>query len=162
LLFRFAKAMKMVQPMNLLISTIAASVLSLFWSMCILFMFMLVSAILVSQTLQQFIDVDTNDMDMRLWCEHYYGDVMKALWTMFLITMSGGWPNWVSPLVHEISVVYALYFGAYVTLVAGWGKTATAYMGIAENEPGSPGVRPEPALVFKGSTHPPTNSTRHC
>ena len=115
--FRFAKALKMVQPLRILLRTISSSVLSLFWSMCILFMFMLVSAILASQTVQQYIQDESNDMDMRLWCEHHYGDVVKALWTMFLITMSGGWPTWVNPLVYEISVMYSLLFGAYVTLV---------------------------------------------
>merc|ERR1719253_783301 len=56
-------------------------------------------------------------MKMRLWCEHHYGNAMKALWTMFMITMSGGWPAWVSPLVHEVSIGYAFLFGTYVTLV---------------------------------------------
>ena len=105
--FRFAKALKMIEPLRILLKTITASVSSLVWSMCILFLFMVVAAIIATQMLQGYIQDEANDMKMRLWCEHHYGNAMKALWTMFMITMSGGWPGWVSPLVHEVSLGYS-------------------------------------------------------
>jgi len=111
---RFIRAMKLCSPLRILIRTIASSFMSLVWSMVILMVMMLMSGLFICQTLQEYI-VDTSaPWEHRVWVEKNYGNAAKALWTMFEITFSGGWPTWVSPLVEYVSVWYAVFFAAYV------------------------------------------------
>ena len=112
---RFVRAMKLCSCLRVLIQTIMSSVMSLVWSMIILFVFMLMAAIFTCQTLQGFLIDESNNFHDRLWVEERYGSAAKALWTMFEITFSGGWPNWVTPLVTKVSIWYAFFFAFYVT-----------------------------------------------
>ena len=64
-----------------------------------------------------YITDETKDYDMRQWVNHNYGDGWKAMWTMFLVTFSGGWPQWCDPLVQKVHVGWAIFFAAYITFV---------------------------------------------
>lgn len=55
--------------------------------------------------------------ETREWVFMWYGTGARALWTLFLVTFSGGWPSYVQPLVTEVSWVYALAFAIYVWVV---------------------------------------------
>jgi len=111
---RFIRAMKLCHPLRVLIKTIASSLASLFWSMVILCAFMMMAAIFTCQTLQDFLTDETADLETRHWVERKYGSAAKALWTMFEITFSGGWPNMVTPLMENVSVWYGVFFALYV------------------------------------------------
>lgn len=114
---RFARAFQVCHQLRVLVRTISASFMSLFWSMIILFFFMLVSALFLCQSLQEFVRDASQDEEDRRWVESTYGSAAKALWTFFQITFSGGWPAWVHPLVEKVGVHYAMFFAVYVAVV---------------------------------------------
>jgi len=45
------------------------------------------------------------------------GTAMRSLYTMFEITFSGGWPQYASPIIHDISWLYSIFFVGYVYFV---------------------------------------------
>mmetsp|Transcript_29060 Transcript_29060/g.73815 ORF Transcript_29060/g.73815 Transcript_29060/m.73815 type:complete len:606 (+) Transcript_29060:99-1916(+) len=111
---RFIRAMQLCHQLRVLVRTILSSFVSLLWSMFVLCAFMLMAALFVCQSLQEFISDDSQTMEHRLWCNTNYGTASKALWTMFEITFSGGWPTWVRPLIEDVSPWYAGFFALYV------------------------------------------------
>lgn len=52
-----------------------------------------------------------------MWMFDYYGSAWKAVYSMFELTHSGGWPNYARPVVEKVSIWYAWFFMSYVTLV---------------------------------------------
>merc|ERR1712187_1011500 len=103
--------MKLFRQLRVLVRTIASSFMSLFWSMLILCILMLISALFLTQTLHTFIIDDSEDLDLRLWVYNMYGTPGKSLYTMFEVTLSGCWPNYARPLIEQVSVSYAIFFG---------------------------------------------------
>jgi len=103
--------------LRILWNTIAASVEPFIYSMTIMFVFMVMLAILLAQTLQHFSLDESNNMAHRQWVYKHYGDGLKSIWTVFELTFSGCWPTYVRPLVEHVSAVYAPIFAVYVTVV---------------------------------------------
>jgi len=87
------------------------------WSMFVLAGFQLMASLLLCQLLQEYIENDENDIEVRLWAYRYYGTSFRALYTMFEMTMSGCWPTYVRPIVEQVSVFYAIFFVLYISLV---------------------------------------------
>ena len=54
---------------------------------------------------------------LLLWVNRKYGTGSKALYTVFEITFSGCWPNYVSPVVMDASPWFAAFFIVYITFV---------------------------------------------
>jgi len=113
---RIVRALHFCHQLRVLIRTIMSSFMSLIWSMAVLFAFMLMGALFLCQTLQDYIMDTTNDLslEIREWCNNNYGTASKALWTMFEITFSGGWPNYTRTIIEEVSPWYAAFFACYV------------------------------------------------
>jgi len=111
---RFVRAMQLCSPLRVLIRTILSSFASLFWSMVILGAFMLMSALFLCQTLQDYIRDPTQDIEQRRWVNQHYGSATKAVWTMFEITFSGGWPNYTRRIIDHVSPLYSVFFFIYV------------------------------------------------
>jgi len=115
--FRVIRVLELFHTLRVLISTIASSFFCLFWSMIILFILQIVAALLLCQSLQEYILDESGDNNMRLWVNNYYGSSSKALYTMFEFTFSGCWPNYARPIVEEVHFAYAFLFILYVTAV---------------------------------------------
>jgi len=120
-IIRVVRAVRVIRTLHLftslrvLINTIALSSQSLFWSMLILFLFMLMFALFMCQMLSAFLlDERNTDYGMKQWVFRYYGSSFRALWTVFEITFSGGWPNYARPLVENVDAYYAVFFAAYI------------------------------------------------
>jgi hypothetical protein len=111
---RFVRAMQLCSPLRVLIRTILSSFASLFWSMVILGAFMLMSALFLCQTLQDYIRDQTQDIEQRRWVNQHYGSATKAVWTMFEITFSGGWPGFTRRIIEHVSPWYSIFFFLYV------------------------------------------------
>lgn len=120
---RVARALRVIRTMGLfrqlrvLLNTIAMSFMSLFWSMLILFIFMLMFSLFLCQMLQSFIVDPNEEPKMREWVFRHYGTSFRALYTVFEVTFSGGWPNYARPLIEEVASTYAIFFVLYVTAV---------------------------------------------
>jgi len=115
--FRVVRTVSHFQHLRILWNTIAGSVASFLYSMAIMFVFMLMLAILLAQTLHGFILNEKNDLSTRQMANRYFGDGLKSLWTVFELTFSGCWPAYVRPLVEDVHWMYAPLFALYVSSV---------------------------------------------
>jgi len=112
---RVIRTLSLFRSLRVLVNTIALSLQSLFWSMLILFLFMLIFSLFMCQILSAFILDESNaDHEMKQWAFRYYGSSFRALWTVFEVTFSGGWPNYARPLVENVDAYYAVFFAAYI------------------------------------------------
>jgi len=122
-LAKFARTLRIVRTMSvfskfrILLSTVAYSMGSFFWSMVLLFLLMLMAAIFLCQVLHDFVIDKEADFATRTWVNDRFGSGNKALYTLFEITFSGGWPTYISTLVTEVNPFYAVFVFFYVTLV---------------------------------------------
>ncbi|CAE7676036.1 Scn11a [Symbiodinium pilosum] len=114
---RVMRVMILFRPLRVLASTFLASIGALFWSMILLMVLKFIGALLLAQSLHSFILDETEDMIDRVWMFDYYGSAWKAVYSMFELTHSGGWPNYARPVVEKVSMWYAFFFMSYVTLV---------------------------------------------
>lgn len=88
---------------------------ALFWSVLLLVVLQLTCALILSQSLHSFLMDETQDLEAQIWVDRHYGDFLKAMYTMFEITYSGGWPNYARPVIEKVSGFYAIIFLFYVT-----------------------------------------------
>uniref|UniRef100_A0A7S2K6X9 EF-hand domain-containing protein n=1 Tax=Zooxanthella nutricula TaxID=1333877 RepID=A0A7S2K6X9_9DINO len=122
-LFRAARMLRVFRvstafaQLRVLIKTLTSSVMAFAWSMVILFLFLYAFALCINQFLCNELQNPKLSRDMHLWIYRHYGSASRAIWTMFEVTFSGGWPAKVRPLVEEVSGWYAVPFSAYISLV---------------------------------------------
>jgi len=115
--FKVVRTMKLFESLRVLVATILYSISSMFWAMTVMFILMLTCSIFLCQALHESIVNESLDLDVRLWINKKYGTGSKALYTLFEMTFSGCWPNFVSPVVMDVSPWYAVFFIVYVTFV---------------------------------------------
>eukprot|EP00408_Alexandrium_pacificum_P037572 CAMPEP_0171289390 /NCGR_PEP_ID=MMETSP0790-20130122/70579_1 /TAXON_ID=2925 /ORGANISM="Alexandrium catenella, Strain OF101" /LENGTH=531 /DNA_ID=CAMNT_0011759015 /DNA_START=90 /DNA_END=1685 /DNA_ORIENTATION=- len=114
---RVIRTMSLFSRLRVLLNTIAMSFMSLFWSMLILFISMLMFSLFLCQGLQAFVAEPTNDPTTRDWVHRYYGSSSRALLTVFEVTFSGGWPHYARPLIEDVSGYWSIPFVMYITAV---------------------------------------------
>merc|ERR1712032_725546 len=114
---RVLRVFKFFSVLRVLISSIVRGMGSLFWSMCVLFLLILLAGVLMSQFLADYILDEKNPFSTREWVFNHYGGSARATLTMFEATMSGCWPNYSRRLIEEVSVLYAVFFAAYIFAV---------------------------------------------
>jgi len=114
---RLARTMRLFRQLHVLVGTVLSSFMALIWSMVLLGICMIISAIFLCQALRPFVLDEDEDEDARKWVYEHYGTSFKSLYTMFEVTFSGGWPNYARPLVEHVSWWYRLYFLFYVSTV---------------------------------------------
>jgi len=114
---RIVKTLSIFLPLRVLVGTCVASLGAFFWSLILLLVLKITFALIVSQALQSWILDETQDMSARLQIHAMYGSFLKATYTMFEITYSGGWPTLVRPVLDLVDPMYAAAFLPYVTLV---------------------------------------------
>eukprot|EP00930_Biecheleria_cincta_P094926 TRINITY_DN8664_c0_g1_i1.p1 TRINITY_DN8664_c0_g1~~TRINITY_DN8664_c0_g1_i1.p1 ORF type:complete len:596 (-),score=97.56 TRINITY_DN8664_c0_g1_i1:90-1877(-) len=115
-ILRVVRTMKLFKTLRVLVHTVASSFLALFWSMVLLFIFMFMSSIFLCQSLTSYIKENKDKVDDGnvLWVYRKYGTSLRALYTMFEVTFSGGWPNYAWNLVEHVSYWYAVFYVIYV------------------------------------------------
>ena len=114
---RIVKTFAAFRQLRILVASCIASIGALVWSMVLLLLLKLSFALLISESLQGFIQDETADLDARKELFYLYGSFSRALYTMYEITYSGGWFVRVRPAVDKVSGWYAVPFLAYITLV---------------------------------------------
>jgi len=115
--FKVIRVMKAFSKLRILLRTVAASFMALFWSMVLLTILNFGGAIFLCQLLQPTIADGDLDFELRLWVFQYYGTAGRALWTMFEFTHSGGWPNYARRIIEEVHWSYAIFYALYVSMV---------------------------------------------
>mmetsp|Transcript_81813 Transcript_81813/g.249985 ORF Transcript_81813/g.249985 Transcript_81813/m.249985 type:complete len:634 (-) Transcript_81813:271-2172(-) len=103
--------------LRVLLGTVACSLGCLLWSMVLMFLLMYGASLCLCQSLLGTIGEEGLDPELVAWLYKHYGTSSRAMWTMFELTFSGGWPNYVRRLVEEVHMGYAFFFAIYVTVV---------------------------------------------
>eukprot|EP00928_Gymnodinium_smaydae_P035832 TRINITY_DN25142_c0_g1_i1.p1 TRINITY_DN25142_c0_g1~~TRINITY_DN25142_c0_g1_i1.p1 ORF type:complete len:575 (-),score=50.42 TRINITY_DN25142_c0_g1_i1:165-1835(-) len=114
---RIIKAVMLFYELRVLLRTIYSCTRSLATCVALLFVMMLLPGILISQLVQDVTGNSSHDLDLRRSIHHLYGNALASTYTFFQITMSGCWPNFVSPLVDRVSSWYLVFFLPYITFV---------------------------------------------
>eukprot|EP00419_Tripos_fusus_P048442 CAMPEP_0172838994 /NCGR_PEP_ID=MMETSP1075-20121228/28255_1 /TAXON_ID=2916 /ORGANISM="Ceratium fusus, Strain PA161109" /LENGTH=601 /DNA_ID=CAMNT_0013682581 /DNA_START=15 /DNA_END=1816 /DNA_ORIENTATION=+ len=115
--FRIIRAVGNFHQLRIMLNTIVSSFMAVLWSMLLMLILHLILAMLLCQTLHDYIVDDSHPMEHREWMNRMYGSGLKSLWTVFQMTFSGCWPNWVGPVVDYASPWYASLFCFYVICV---------------------------------------------
>eukprot|EP00405_Crypthecodinium_cohnii_P058262 CAMPEP_0206621040 /NCGR_PEP_ID=MMETSP0325_2-20121206/61997_1 /ASSEMBLY_ACC=CAM_ASM_000347 /TAXON_ID=2866 /ORGANISM="Crypthecodinium cohnii, Strain Seligo" /LENGTH=300 /DNA_ID=CAMNT_0054144145 /DNA_START=479 /DNA_END=1381 /DNA_ORIENTATION=- len=114
---RVARTVKLFSKLTLLVNTVAASFMALTWSIILLGIVMLMAALFLCQALSSSLSDEAIALETRVWIYEYYGTSSRAFYTVFELTFSGGWPNYVRTLVEEVSTGYACFFIFYIISV---------------------------------------------
>lgn len=111
---KVARMMSLFGELRVLVTTVLSCFRALLWSMVLLGMIMTMSGMFMCQFLSEFVRDESNDYNHRMWVWRYYGSSFRAIYTMFEITLSGCWPNYVRPILDHVSPWYAVFFILYV------------------------------------------------
>mmetsp|Transcript_102801 Transcript_102801/g.257912 ORF Transcript_102801/g.257912 Transcript_102801/m.257912 type:complete len:604 (+) Transcript_102801:60-1871(+) len=114
---RVLQGLKMFMALRVLVMTIAASFMALFWSILLLILIMMMAALLLCQLLNSSIDDPGIEDEWRGWIYTRYGTSLRSLYTVFEFTFSGSWPNYSRPLVENVHPLYAVFFFVYIVAV---------------------------------------------
>ena len=114
---RVIKSLSIFRQLRHLVGTCIASIGALFWSIVLLMLCQLTFSLMICQALQPFILNDQADFETRKVMNNWYGSFFKAMYTVFEITLSGGWPLLVRPVVEDVASWYAALFLPYIAVV---------------------------------------------
>lgn len=111
---RFAEVFS---KLRVLVMTVTLSFGALFWSMVLLSAVMLLAALFLCQALNATMLESGVDQATKSWIFRFYGTPSRAIWTVFELTFSGGWPSYARPMVEDVSAAYAVFFFIYISSV---------------------------------------------
>lgn len=111
---RVARLMSLFGELRILVTTVYGCFRALFWSMVLLSMIMTMSGMFMCRLLQSFVLDESRDYSHRVWVWRYYGSSFRAIYTMFEVTLAGCWPQYVRPVLDNVSPWYAIFFMSYV------------------------------------------------
>jgi len=116
-LLRLFESAKLFISLRVLIQTVAASFLALFWSIVLLGIVMLMAALFLCSSLHDVMHDRAIDWETRKWLNRMYGTSARSFYTVFELTFSGGWPNYARPLVEDVSPWFAAFFIVYIVTI---------------------------------------------
>eukprot|EP00812_Abedinium_dasypus_P013263 NODE_676_length_1411_cov_340.638643.p1 GENE.NODE_676_length_1411_cov_340.638643~~NODE_676_length_1411_cov_340.638643.p1 ORF type:complete len:413 (+),score=153.89 NODE_676_length_1411_cov_340.638643:3-1241(+) len=111
-LLRLVRFLKIFGPIHLILRSIQASVLVLFWSLMLLVLVISIIAMAMSQTLTSFIRDDAQDMSARMDVYEGWGSFTRAVISIFEVTLANwGPPCWL--LTNHVNENWFLFFLIY-------------------------------------------------
>jgi len=111
------KAATVFRELRILIKTLINSMMSLVWSVILLFFIMLSGGIFLAQVTAGVIADESKEVELRRWVFEHYGSGSRSFYTLFEATLSGGWPTYARRLIMEVSAWYAGFWLLYVIVV---------------------------------------------
>mmetsp|Transcript_89007 Transcript_89007/g.223958 ORF Transcript_89007/g.223958 Transcript_89007/m.223958 type:complete len:533 (+) Transcript_89007:92-1690(+) len=116
---RVLDTLRFCMPLRVMFNAIAASFVALFWSMMLLLVVMIMAALFLCQSVQGAIREEPGVISPQTqeWIFLKYGTPIRAVWSVFEFTFSGGWPGYADTLVEDVSNLYALFFFVYIISV---------------------------------------------
>jgi len=114
---RVLQAIRLLDPLRVLVNTVFASFISLFWSIALLTIVMLLAALFMAQSLIGTLEDQDVDAAVLEWVYMMYGTTGRSFNTLFELTFSGGWPNYTSTIVHHVNWWYGVFFFIYIIAV---------------------------------------------
>ncbi|CAJ1370802.1 unnamed protein product [Effrenium voratum] len=114
---RVLRALRLCPGLQLLLKACQSFLRSLFWSMALLLVFLLTTALVLAHSLKEFIADERADFDDRVWVWNHYGTAARACYSLFEITFAGSWPVVTRPVVEKVSPGFAIIFVVYITII---------------------------------------------
>mmetsp|Transcript_136493 Transcript_136493/g.265505 ORF Transcript_136493/g.265505 Transcript_136493/m.265505 type:complete len:629 (-) Transcript_136493:314-2200(-) len=114
---RIVRVLTFFHGLRVLVATAIHSLASLFWSLVVMAILMLLGTTFLCLMLHDFVIDEGADLATRIWVNHMFGSGDRALYTVFEMTFSGCWPNFASRVVKEVNALYAAFFAVYVSFV---------------------------------------------
>lgn len=114
---RIVRTVRLFRGLRVLVKACTSFLPSLCWSMTLLGMFMVMCGLILGNLLQEFILDDNEDYDVRKWVWMHYGTAYRSIYTMFELTLAGSWPNYVRPVLENVSHGYVVFFVLYIVIV---------------------------------------------
>mmetsp|Transcript_32832 Transcript_32832/g.83062 ORF Transcript_32832/g.83062 Transcript_32832/m.83062 type:complete len:748 (+) Transcript_32832:108-2351(+) len=115
--FRISRFLDGISQLRLLLATVIASFHSLFWSMMLLVLTLLMASLIMNQLVVFSMQASPLDAKTLEWTYRYYGTPAKSFYTFFELTFSGGWPNYARKLVEDVNPLFALFWAVYVSCI---------------------------------------------
>lgn len=114
---KVVRVLKVFSKLRVLVSTVAMSVLALFWSMFLLLLLIFISALFLCQVLQPAIlNGDLNETT-RVWLYEFYGTPPRAFWTLFEVTVGGEGASLFRPLIKQVHWGLGIFCAFYLSCV---------------------------------------------
>eukprot|EP00746_Dinoflagellata_sp_MGD_P139000 gnl/MRDRNA2_/MRDRNA2_72537_c0_seq1.p1 gnl/MRDRNA2_/MRDRNA2_72537_c0~~gnl/MRDRNA2_/MRDRNA2_72537_c0_seq1.p1 ORF type:complete len:529 (-),score=71.05 gnl/MRDRNA2_/MRDRNA2_72537_c0_seq1:65-1588(-) len=116
---RIVRVLRIFRQLRVLVHSIQSSVGALGWSMVLLGLIQVISTILMTQSLQSYLqdpDAPQDTLETRLFVYEHFGTFARGFLTMFEITLApGAWGKIGRTIIYEVSRAYLIFFFVYVS-----------------------------------------------
>jgi len=109
---RVLKVSRVLDNLSLILKCLAASLTTLFWSLCLLTVIQCIAGMILSSMVRDYIMDESQDLLKRAAVFKYYGTFTKSMLTMFEVTFAN-WAPACRVLVDNINEWYTLFFLLY-------------------------------------------------
>lgn len=114
---KVVRLMSTFSELNIILTTLRNSVVSLGWSMVLLLVVTFSSNLFVCQVLRASIVDESMDSVLRIWAFERFGTTARGMLTMFEVTFSTKWLDILRTLTMEFSVWHAVFWAIYVVVI---------------------------------------------
>lgn len=121
-LFRVLKFMRALrfglefQGLRIMLRTLRRSMVSLFWSIVLIFGIIIACAALLAQLTAGYVQDDSKDETSREAVYHFFGSPSRASYTMFESTFTTIWVNRARLLMEDVHGAFAIFWIPFVLL----------------------------------------------
>lgn len=117
-LMRLSRILRTSSEMCALVHTLYHSLKSLVAAAVLLMIIVFITGLAMAQFVSMFLmDECAPNVPLCDWAYQHYGSGSRASWTMFKVTLSGGWPTWASDLVESVNWFYIFFWVMYIIVV---------------------------------------------
>ena len=115
---RLVRVLHIFRQLRILLYSIAHSASALVWSMFLLHIIQVIASIFMAQSLPVWSRDENNELDDRRKVYAYFVTFIRALSTMFDITLApGAWDNIGRMIIYGVDRWHSLFFFLYVSCV---------------------------------------------
>lgn len=116
---RILRMLRFFERLRTMVTAVAMSMPSLYWSVVLLAIVMLIGSILITMTLQSFLQEEGEDDEVRREVYKYFGSFSRSCITLFEITIAPG--TWSGPgrtVIFGVDRNYTFFFLGYLMFVS--------------------------------------------
>jgi voltage-gated sodium channel len=115
---RMVRVFSVFRHLRVLIHSIISSIGALMWSMLFLSLVHLITSILMTQSLQSWLNDPANDLDTKMFVYNRFGTFFRSCITLFEMTLAPGtWAKIGRVLIYDVNPIYVVFFSIYVPVV---------------------------------------------
>jgi len=114
---RFMRVTENFAELRILVRALITSVRAVVWTMSLIGGIVAAGAILMVQISHVYLSDETLDLEKRRWLFSAFGTTTRSIHTLFECAFTGGWTAYSRPSIEDISIVFAVFWIAYVVLI---------------------------------------------